>query len=581
MKLKSILLTAVALLSFNTSKSQSWYQRASLPAAGRYASPSFSIGSVGFIVGGESASGILSDFWSYNSITDSWNALQPFPGAARVKPVGFQVNGFGFYGLGTDSTFFKYDPQLNQWSQISSPNFGVSYWSAMYFTEGADAYFLFSSSNVFAKYNTTTDTWIQLANFPGPARFTGSGFSANGKGYITCGVTSFGIPYLNDLWEYNISSNVWQQKSSLPATGRYATMAFSLNDNGYLLGGERFSPNITLNEFWQYNPTTDNWTQLQDFPSGGRNYLSGFIVNNNIYAGFGGFGYNNDLFLYGNLCSNTTSIGPSILPSTISSNVSFTSTSSVTGSSYQWQTNPANIGWLNIIENSTYSGSNASNLDINDLQISNHNQPFRLITTSGNCIDTSNVATINILDTCITNLTVNDTITTQIFDTTFVNQTVYDTTFVNQTIHDTTYVYQTIYDTTYVNQTIYDTIYVNETIYDSLYVTVYDTAYISVTDTLIINATITGINPPNNLNTLKVYPNPASTHITIDYGNFNAMSGYTLTIVNSIGQTVFTTPINQQTSYIDLSTWTGTGIYFVHLIDPQNNTIENRKIVIQ
>jgi hypothetical protein len=59
------------------------------------------------------------------------------------------------------------------------------------------------------------------------------------------------------------------------------------------------------------------------------------------------------------------------------------------------------------------------------------------------------------------------------------------------------------------------------------------------------------------------------------------MSGYTLTIVNAIGQTVFTTPINQQTSYIDLSTWTGNGIYFVQLIDPQNNTIENRKIVIQ
>ena len=49
----------------------------------------------------------------------------------------------------------------------------------------------------------------------------------------------------------------------------------------------------------------------------------------------------------------------------------------------------------------------------------------------------------------------------------------------------------------------------------------------------------------------------------IDYGNFNSMSGYTLTIVNSIGQTVFTTPINQQTFYIDPSTRTGTGIYFV------------------
>ena len=92
---------------------------------------------------------------------------------------------------------------------------------------------------------------------------------------------------------------------------------------------------------------------------------------------------------------------------------------------------------------------------------------------------------------------------------------------------------------------------------------------------------IVGINEPSQEKLFLVFPNPASTHITIDYGNFNAMSGYTLKIVNSVGQTVFTTPINLQTSYIDLSTWTGNGIYFVQLIDPQNNTSENRKIVIQ
>ncbi len=79
----------------------------------------------------------------------------------------------------------------------------------------------------------------------------------------------------------------------------------------------------------------------------------------------------------------------------------------------------------------------------------------------------------------------------------------------------------------------------------------------------------------------SIYPNPASTNITIDYGNFNVMSGYTLTIVNSIGQTVFTTPINQKSSYIDLSSSTGKGIYFIQLIDKQNNLVENKKIVIQ
>jgi hypothetical protein len=213
-------------------------------------------------------------------------------------------------------------------------------------------------------------------------------------------------------------------------------------------------------------------------------------------------------------CANNTSITPQTNSLTVGSTAPFTVTTSDPNPSFVWQSNLGQgFQTLNDVEN--YSGTNTANLNITNVQISEHNQPIRVISTSGNCIDTSNVAVINILDTCITN------------------------------------------------------------------VTVFDTVLTTVTDTLVINTQITGSNPPNNLNTLKVFPNPASTHITIDYGNFNAMSGYTLTIVNSIGQTVFTTPINQQTSYIDLSTWTGNGIYFVQLIDPQNNTIENRKIVIQ
>jgi len=213
-------------------------------------------------------------------------------------------------------------------------------------------------------------------------------------------------------------------------------------------------------------------------------------------------------------CANNSTITPQTNSIATGSSAIFTASTSDLNPSYVWQ---SDLGqdFQTLTNLGNYSGVNTASLNIANVQLSEHNQPIRVITTSGNCIDTSDVALINILDTCITNITV------------------------------------------------------------------YDTLLTTVTDTLVINTQITGINPPNNLNTLKVFPNPASTHITIDYGNFNAMSGYTLTIVNSIGQTVFTTPINQQTSYIELSTWTGTGIYYVQLIDPQNNTIENRKIVIQ
>ena len=122
----------------------------------------------------------------------------------------------------------------------------------------------------------------------------------------------------------------------------------------------------------------------------------------------------------------------------------------------------------------------------------------------------------------------------------------------------------------------------NDTIwFNSQTATIYDTTLVSVTDTLIINTLVTGVNPPNNSNMIKVFPNPANDHITIDYGNFAIMNGYQLKIQNSIGQQVFQTNITQQTDYLSLNNWGGNGLYFVHIIDAQGNTIDIRKIVLQ
>jgi hypothetical protein len=212
-------------------------------------------------------------------------------------------------------------------------------------------------------------------------------------------------------------------------------------------------------------------------------------------------------------CGNEITTQPINAFNSVGTNPQF-SVNSVVGSSFQWQSNPLSLGWQNISDNSVYNGSTTNTLTVANVQLSNHNQPFRVIASAGNCTDTSNVATIQILDTCITN------------------------------------------------------------------VTVYDTLYTTVTDTLIINTTLS-LPAPNNENTILIYPNPASDHITIDNGNYTAMAGYSVKIENNAGQQVFQSLINQAQFYVDLSTWTGNGLYFVHLIDPQNNTVTVRKIVLQ
>lgn len=104
---------------------------------------------------------------------------------------------------------------------------------------------------------------------------------------------------------------------------------------------------------------------------------------------------------------------------------------------------------------------------------------------------------------------------------------------------------------------------------------------ITVTDTLIINSNIIGFNPIEFQHTIKVFPNPTNEMLTVDFGdNFTSMADFTFTITNTLGQTVYTTPINQQQNTIDISTWAN-GVYYVQVIDAQGNVIDTRQIVKQ
>jgi hypothetical protein len=211
-------------------------------------------------------------------------------------------------------------------------------------------------------------------------------------------------------------------------------------------------------------------------------------------------------------CANNTFISPQTNAVSTGSTATFTASTSDPNPSYVWQSDLGQ-GFQTLNDVGNYTGTNTANLSIANVQLSEHNQAIRVISAAGECIDTSEVAVVSIVDTCIT--------------------------------------------------------------------TILDTTLITVTDTLVINTLIEGINTPNALNTIKVFPNPANTHISIDYGNFALMNGYQLRIENSLGQQVFQTNITQQSDFLSLATWGGNGLYFVHIVDPQGNTVDIRKIVLQ
>ena len=107
-------------------------------------------------------------------------------------------------------------------------------------------------------------------------------------------------------------------------------------------------------------------------------------------------------------CDLSLKITPSDNSVASNRNTQFVVSSNDSNAKYQWQSNPDNYGWLDIPSNLIYTGGATKTLNVNNVQLSTHLQPFRVIATSGTCKDTSDIARIVISDTCI--ITVTDTL---------------------------------------------------------------------------------------------------------------------------------------------------------------------------
>ena len=102
------------------------------------------------------------------------------------------------------------------------------------------------------------------------------------------------------------------------------------------------------------------------------------------------------------------------------------------------------------------------------------------------------------------------------------------------------------------------------------------TSYVSVavTDTLIIDVSLAGLSAPNNINTMKVYPNPSNDLVNIDNGDYALMNGYSIKIINALGQEKFSNAINIPAFQIPVSQLGATGVYYINIYDKQSQLFE-------
>lgn len=139
--------------------------------------------------------------------------------------------------------------------------------------------------NDFWMYNTATNTWSALPNFPGQVRQGPCNFVIGDKAYIISGRNSSGNVF-NDVWEYNISTSIWTQKNNLPFAGMFRGTAFQINGNGYVCFG--LTNNANFNRYiYQYDQLNDLWTQISNIILPSRNYVGCAVTSNKAFL-YGG-----------------------------------------------------------------------------------------------------------------------------------------------------------------------------------------------------------------------------------------------------------------------------------------------------
>ena len=273
-------------------QAQDWVQVTSLPNAFNetHHSFAFSFDDMGYIVAGNSDSGVRDDFYQYNPVTDSWTELTPFPGEARGFAIGDTWDGKAYFGFGNDGTsrlndLWVFDPSNMSWTELASCPCAERTHPAMIAHNGKVFVGLGSSAsgnmNDWWEYDIALNTWSQKDDLPSLPRHHPYQFGIDDHVYTGFG---HGNSIFNDWFRYDIAGETWTQVATLPAEGRVAGTQFSYDGLGYVLSGDGDNHgSLNTGEFWAYEPLTDTWDELPPHPEGSRWAPASFIIDGEVY----------------------------------------------------------------------------------------------------------------------------------------------------------------------------------------------------------------------------------------------------------------------------------------------------------
>ncbi len=238
---------------------------------------------------------------------DQWIQKADFIGH-RSRGVAFAINQKGYVGTGYShlgfifKDFWSYDSSNDSWTQVADLP-GTERLDAFAFEAGGKGYVgggwvAAGTGQDFWEYNHVSNSWIQKADFP-DHRENAVAFSIDLKGYVGTGTSVTSAK--SDFWEYNTVLNSWTQKTDFPGLPRCRAFGFSIGGKGYIGTGENAGQ--LYSDFYEYDTLADSWAAKADFGGGQVSRKCCFVVGDKGYAtiGIGLTSFVNDLWQYNSL----------------------------------------------------------------------------------------------------------------------------------------------------------------------------------------------------------------------------------------------------------------------------------------
>ncbi len=274
-----------------------WTQVADFPGGEAYKVSTFAINGYGYAgLGTRLHHDYIDKFWKYDPAADSWTEIAPFPGETRVLAYGFTLDNEGYIGAGFDmdspnreilNGYYSYNPGTNLWYHITDypGTTDINILGSCNVVENE----VYVSQYGFYKLSVEPTEWTKISSNSehNIYSFTNS-FVIDDIIYYVCGLDVSTTPYENKstVWSFNTNTGIWEEKNPFPGGSRYTGVGFSLNGKGYFGLGHNLD-NHYYKDIWQYDPDADSWTLYDYLPGIARSCAFVFTIDNFAYIGTG------------------------------------------------------------------------------------------------------------------------------------------------------------------------------------------------------------------------------------------------------------------------------------------------------